>query len=98
MDAESTDDVGTERASLAEVRDPPFDGSEPCIFCPMEVRNLLAVAHNAVGAYEGVLNGHESPEQLARKMATLKGAMEGAQRLADAHFADRMHSHGQVNR
>ena len=29
-------------------RDPPYDGSAPCPFCPAEVRNLFAVAHNLV--------------------------------------------------
>src|SRR5574337_342400 len=72
-----------------EKNNPPFDG-KPCPMCPMEIRNLQAVAHNAVGSWE-----RGETERFARKMAELKIAVEKSQPLADAHFANRKHSHGE---
>ena len=72
-------------------RETPFDG-KPCPMCPMEIRNLHATAHNYINA----VKGGDSPERVARKFAGLVDAVEKAQPLADAHFADRLHSHGQV--
>lgn len=86
----------TRRTSLAQVQRPPFDGSEPCIWCPVEVRGLHATAHNAVGAFFAAVSGSGSWERCGRKMAELKSAVERTQAHSDAHFADRAHSHGEV--
>jgi len=65
---------------------PPFDGSAPCPFCPEEIRNLFAVAHNLVIGSRDTTIGD------------LANAVESCRSLADAHFADSMHSHGMTNR
>lgn len=95
--SEQEGNVTSERVALSSVERPPFDGSEPCIYCPMEVRSLHASAHNAVGAFDAAVNGSGSWSRAAKKMAELRRVVEDSTRLADAHFADRMHSHGQVN-
>lgn len=64
---------------------PPFDG-RPCPCCPMEVRNLYAVACNVVNRAPEIYGGE------------LKQAVVRMKPLIDAHFADRMHSHGEVPR
>lgn len=64
---------------------PPFDG-RACPCCPMEVRNLYAVAQNIV---------HRMPEIAG---GDLKHAVARMKPLIDAHFANRMHSHGEVPR
>ena len=53
----------------------------PCPCCPIEVRDLHAVAHNLTVRSPGLANGD------------LKRAVENMQPLMDAHFADRAHSH-----
>lgn len=93
-----TDEAQVERESLAQVVRPPFDGSEPCVWCPMEIRSLHATAHNAVGAFFAAVDGTGSWERAGRKMAELRQAVEHTRVGLDAHFADRMHSHGEVNR
>ena len=66
-------------------RQPPFDG-KPCPFCPDAIRNLYAVAHNiTIGSHNTTL------DDLGRAVGLCRP-------LADAHFADTMHSHGQVDR
>lgn len=72
---------------------PPFDDSEPCICCPDNVRDLLATVHNFIGAFERDEHG-----RIPKKFHSMKQSYERLQRACDAHFADRMHSHGQVNR
>lgn len=63
-------------------RDPPFD-DKPCPCCPWQIRALFATAFNlSKGSGSDVC------------MADLARAVEAAQPLIDAHFADTMHSHG----
>ena len=69
------------------------DGSDPCICCAIEVRDLLATAHNFLGAWER----NEGP-QLIRKLAEFRESYDRLNRACDAHFADSMHSHGRVNK
>ena len=75
----------SEVESKASKREPPYDGSPPCPFCPDAVRNLYAVAHNlSIGAADTTL-------------ADLARAVELCRPLADAHFVDTMHSHGMIS-
>jgi hypothetical protein len=71
--------------------DPPFDG-KPCPACASEIRNLAAVAHNTITAWRG------RPYKLDERLQELEAALALVQPLMDAHFADRMHSHGEVDR
>ncbi len=67
------------------------DGSDPCICCPIEVRDLLATVHNMLGAWdrsEGV--------RFHRKMAEVRESHDRLNKASDAHFDDPMHSHGRV--
>lgn len=69
--------------------EPPFDG-KPCPFCPVEVRNLLAVAHNLLVRYD-------DPNRrgaFLRSIEDLRAAVKACEPLCDAHFADPLHSHG----
>jgi len=56
-----------------------------CPMCPVEIRNLAAVAHNFV----------VNVEKLGRQgdIAELRRAVERVQPLSDRHFANRAHSH-----
>lgn len=85
--------MNRERHELASVTDPPFDGSEPCIACPIEVRDVLACAHNLLGAMDG-----GDAFQIAKKRTDLKLSVARLERIAAAHFATSMHSHGRVPR
>lgn len=68
---------------------PPYDG-KPCPMCPIEIRNLHAVAHNYVNVQRGrSMSSDTSIDDLER-------AVEAVKPLAEAHFADRMHSNGEV--
>lgn len=68
------------------MKKPPFDGSTPCPMCPDEMRGLYAVAHNiTVGSRDTTIGD-------------LKRAVEAAKPFIDKHFADRMHSHGELPR
>ncbi|MCR4340135.1 MAG: hypothetical protein NUW01_09665 [Gemmatimonadaceae bacterium] len=73
------------------IKNPPYDGSPACPTCPVEVRNLLAVVHNYLNAL-----GRSDPSRVARKLADLRDAAARLQPIADAHFADPMHSHGEL--
>lgn len=73
-------------------KDPPFDGSQPCPACPGEIRNLMAVVHNYINVQRGRSMSSDTT------LEDLEKALEAAQPIADAHFADHMHSYGQVNR
>lgn len=75
------------------IQDPPFDG-KPCPMCPREIRQLAAVAHNTITAWKDPSRRHKIPERLA----ALEEALMAVQPLVDAHFASRMHSHGEVDR
>jgi hypothetical protein len=82
------------RVAFNDVANPPFGGTEACIACPIEVRGLGAVAHNAVCAFEAAASGSGSWERAARKMAELRRAVDEWRPIVEAHFADPMHSHG----
>lgn len=63
--------------------EPPFDGNpRPC--CPLAIRNLIAVATKIANGSGDVC------------MDDLRRAVKLVQPLVDKHFADRMHSHGQL--
>lgn len=55
--------------------------SNACPACPLEVRDLFAVAHNVVVDMPGIADGD------------LKRAVKNMQPLIDRHFANRDHSH-----
>jgi hypothetical protein len=80
---------------LSAIKDPPFGESEPCIMCPLEVRNLAALVHNYLSALDELRKGYGA-ERLARKERDLRMYMEIIQKHSDAHFADPMHSQGRV--
>lgn len=60
----------------------PPQETHRCEACPMEFRDLFALAHNAVGAF---FRG-DSPNRVHRKMAELKLGVENYQKLVDEHF------------
>jgi len=86
----------------SQPKGPPFDGGAPCPMCPVEIRGLAATAHNLVVTFEAwrSAKGPGADEQIAmwKQMERLAEAVKLAQPFLDAHFADRMHSHGEVNR
>ena len=61
--------------------------SAECPACPVEVRNLAACAHNALGAMEAARDGHGGWESAWRELAYLKEVLEQFQPIMDAHFA-----------
>jgi|ERR1019366_119454 hypothetical protein len=65
---------------------PPFGDTGPCPVCPEAIRNLLAVAHNLTTG-----GGDTTIDDLKRAVSLCRP-------LADAHFADPIHSHGTVPR
>ena len=77
--------------------EPPFDGV-PCPMCPSEIRNLSAVAHNLLVRWDAVNQhgGGETWAQFREKLDDLRRAVEAVRPLADAHFANSLHSHGTV--
>lgn len=72
---------------MTKPKDPPHDGSAPCPFCPLEVRNLAAVAHNLLTAYDDPARRELLPDRIER----LRKAVAEVKPLSDAHFANRMH-------
>jgi hypothetical protein len=68
---------------------PPFDG-KPCPFCPVEVRNLAAVAHNLLTVWD---DPHRR-FKLERRIQQLRDALKLVEPLSEAHFANRAHAHG----
>lgn len=64
---------------------PPYDG-KPCPCCPIEIRDLYAIAYNITHG-SGI-----TPD----KFKDLRNAVERAEPLIEAHFANTMHSHGRV--
>jgi hypothetical protein len=74
----------------ARAMEPPFDGGEECPFCPVEVRNLHAVAHNYVLQQTGRSDSRDTTFE------DLERAVEACESLRAAHFSDSMHSHGHV--
>lgn len=75
---------------------PPFDG-KPCPACPMEIRNLAAVAHNLLNRWDMVERGGDAcaRAKFRQKLEDLRDAVKQVQPLMDAHFADPRHSHGE---
>jgi len=69
---------------------PPYDG-KPCPCCPGEIRNLGAVVHNLLNVWDDLPRRY----LLHDRMEELRRALAAFQPLADAHFADRFHSHGE---
>lgn len=63
----------------------PID-RKPCPVCPIEIRNLFAVAYNLTMG-TGLTPG---------RIEDLRQAVLAVQPLIDSHFADRLHSHGDV--
>lgn len=53
-----------------------------CIACPTHVRNLMATAHNALSQWDAKTD----PSRLARKMESLRNALELLKPVADGHF------------
>lgn len=74
-------------------REPPFDG-EPCPFCPSELRNFHAVAHNLLNRYDEWKQFGYEFSRVQEYMGELRSAVAATKPLIDAHFADRKHSHG----
>jgi hypothetical protein len=67
--------------------EPPFDG-QPCPMCPVELRNLAAVAHNVVVRWRaGRWSAH------ADGIDELERALKAVQAMTAAHFANEAHSH-----
>jgi hypothetical protein len=77
---------------------PPFDG-KPCPMCPVEVRGLYGAAHNALDRFDDIFkrgyDGDSAWFKLREKMEELRAAVETVRPLADAHFINRQHSHGE---
>ncbi len=84
-----------ERRLLSNVSLPPFSG-EACIACPIEVRDLHAVAANVVSEWERQSRS-PSPDygRLTRKMAELTQSVRRFDVIVKAHFADRSHAWGE---
>jgi hypothetical protein len=60
-----------------------------CIVCPVEVRNLLALAHNTVVRWKAYRESMHTAEKLAKfedKLCDLDRALESLQPLVDEHF------------
>jgi len=73
-------------------REPPYDG-KPCPMCPIEIRNLHAVAHNFLNRWDAWRQHGGDFGAVVEKARDLERAVQLAKPLADAHFADRAHSH-----
>lgn len=65
-------------------KNPPFDGSAVCPCCPLEIRNLFAVA-------DGIANNSSDVT-----IEDLRRAVQAVHPLVLAHFADSMHAQGKV--
>jgi hypothetical protein len=57
-----------------------------CITCPTDVRNLMATAHNAIGALDAARKGTGSWERAWRKVERLRAAEAQMGPVSDAHF------------
>lgn len=58
-----------------------------CAWCPAEVRDLLAYAHNTVGAQAAAYDGTGDWTRARRKVDELAGALERNAPALAAHFA-----------
>jgi hypothetical protein len=68
---------------------PPFDG-RPCPMCPVEIRNLAAVAHNLLSQ----LDRGASLCTVQATLSSLRSAVKMVEPLSKAHFADPAHCYG----
>lgn len=68
---------------------PPFDG-KPCPMCPVEIRNLAAVAHNLLSQ----LDRGASLCTVQATLSSLRGAVKMVEPYGEAHFADPAHCYG----
>lgn len=59
-----------------------------CDVCSIEIRNLFAVAHNAVNAIDAAKRQEGSWERAYRKVEQLRHGVEMMQPIMDAHFAE----------
>jgi hypothetical protein len=77
---------------------PPFDGKS-CPMCPVEIRGLHGTAINALNQFDAIFNYRDTSvsayTKLREKMEELRAAIETVRPLADAHFINRRHSHGE---
>lgn len=71
-------DVPPDAQEAAEILGAPH---EPCPFCPVEVRNLSATAHNAIVAWKA-----NDWQRLQQKLEALERALQQTQPLLDRHF------------
>lgn len=69
---------------------PPFDG-KPCPMCPVEIRNLAAVAHNLISQ----LDRKASECKIAETINSLRAAVKMVEPYSQAHFADPAHCYGE---
>ncbi len=83
LQADLNDIIGRFRATEYE---PPFDG-KPCPMCAHQVRNLAAVAHNLLSAYDAA-----DWSKVRIKIDDLRRAVNTVESLGVAHFADQRHS------
>lgn len=70
-----------------ELSRPPVtvgDGGHSCQWCPVDVRNLSAVAHNVIVWWDKRV---ENPERLVRKIEQLRETLARYQPQIDQHFA-----------
>jgi hypothetical protein len=68
---------------------PPFDG-KPCPMCPVEIRNLAAVAHNLLSQ----LDRGASLCTVQATLSSLRSAVKMVEPYSEAHFADPAHCYG----
>lgn len=57
-----------------------------CIACPTAVRDLMATAHNLLGALDAARRGNDWARAW-RKAEALRGSLAVIQSVADEHFA-----------
>jgi hypothetical protein len=57
-----------------------------CIACPSDVRNLMATAHNALGAIDAARDGAGDWGRAFRKVEDLRGALARLRPVSDEHF------------
>lgn len=67
----------------------PLEGGHQCIACPVEVRGLYAVAHNALNAYDTWKQyGSEEVPRFHRKIGELREQVECLKPIVEKHFDD----------
>lgn len=81
---DSPDQAGRSTATDAE------EQPNPCPMCPVEIRNLHAVAQNMVNLFD---DPSRFQDKFAERAGELRRAVAKVQPLSDAHFADPRHSH-----